>query len=34
MDKLKKINFRDYGVTIGFVVLCILISIASPAFFK
>ncbi len=32
MDKLKKINFRDYGVTIGFVVLCILISIASPAF--
>ncbi|MGN9165833.1 ABC transporter permease [Tissierellaceae bacterium HCP3S3_D8] len=32
MDKLKKINFRDYGVIIGFMILCIIISIASPAF--
>lgn len=32
IDKLKKINFRDYGVTLGFVFLCIVISIASPAF--
>ncbi|MCC3866771.1 ABC transporter permease [Terrisporobacter mayombei] len=27
-----KLNFRDYGVLIGFVVLCIAISIATPAF--
>lgn len=31
--KLKgKFNFRDYGVIIGFIVLCIAISIASPTF--
>jgi len=30
--KSKKINFRDYGVIIGFLVLCIAISIASPVF--
>ncbi|WP_419724476.1 ABC transporter permease [Terrisporobacter petrolearius] len=27
-----KLNFRDYGVLIGFVVLCIAISMATPAF--
>lgn len=32
MQKQKKINFREYGVVIGFIVLCIVISIASPAF--
>ncbi|MCP1102707.1 ribose transport system permease protein [Aequitasia blattaphilus] len=30
--RLKKINLRDYGVIIGFVVLCVAISIASPTF--
>lgn len=30
--KSKKINFRDYGVIIGFLVLCVAISIASPVF--
>lgn len=27
-----KLNFRDYGVLIGFIVLCIAISMATPAF--
>jgi len=32
MKKMKKFNFRDYGVIIGFIILCIVISIASPTF--
>ncbi len=31
-EKISKINFRNYGVIIGFIVLCIIISIASPVF--
>jgi|P1105metagenome_2_1110788.scaffolds.fasta_scaffold04311_4 ribose transport system permease protein len=30
--KINKINLRNYGVIIGFIVLCAIISIASPAF--
>lgn len=29
---LKKMNFREYGVVIGFILLCIVISFAAPAF--
>ena len=29
---LSKIKFREYGVVIGFVLLCMAISIATPAF--
>lgn len=32
LDNVKKVKLRDYGVTIGFLVMCIIISIASPAF--
>ncbi len=32
MQKRKQINLREYGVVIGFLVLCIAISIASPSF--
>lgn len=36
MDKvkgvLKKVNLRDYGVVLGFIALCIIISIAAPTF--
>ncbi|MDD2972665.1 MAG: ABC transporter permease [Lachnospiraceae bacterium] len=31
-SKLKKIKLREYGVVFGFVILCILISFATPAF--
>ncbi len=31
-EKLKKINLRNYGVIIGFILLCVIISFASPAF--
>ncbi len=31
-QKRKKINFREYGVVIGFIVLCVAITIATPAF--
>ncbi|MBO4807795.1 MAG: ABC transporter permease [Lachnospiraceae bacterium] len=30
--KIKKINLRNYGVIIGFLVLCAIISFATPAF--
>lgn len=29
---LKKMSFREYGVVIGFILLCVIISIATPAF--
>lgn len=32
MQKNKKIQLREYGVVIGFLVLCIAITIATPAF--
>lgn len=32
VDALKKINFREYGVVIGFILLCVAISFATPAF--
>lgn len=32
MNKLRKLNLRDYGVTIGFLLLCIAISMVSPTF--
>jgi len=32
LNKVKKVKFRDYGVTIGFLIICIIISIASPTF--
>ncbi len=31
-DKIKQIRFREYGVVIGFFVLCILISMATSSF--
>lgn len=31
-EKLKKVNLRNYGVIIGFIVLCIVVSIAKPEF--
>lgn len=32
MGVLKKLNFREYGVVIGFILLCVVISFATPAF--
>jgi ribose/xylose/arabinose/galactoside ABC-type transport system permease subunit len=32
MGVLKKMNFREYGVVIGFILLCVVISFATPAF--
>jgi len=31
-NKMKRISFREYGVVLGFIALCIIISIATPAF--
>lgn len=31
-ENMKKVNLRNYGVIIGFVILCIIISFASPVF--
>lgn len=31
-DIWKKLNIREYGVVIGFILLCVLISFATPAF--
>lgn len=31
-NKIKKVNLREYGVVFGFIVLCIVITIATPAF--
>lgn len=31
-SKMKKINFQEYGVVIGLIALCIIVSIAAPAF--
>ena len=28
----EKINLREYGVVIGFLALCVMITIATPAF--
>nr|WP_308743329.1 ABC transporter permease [uncultured Anaerocolumna sp.] len=32
MKKLQQINFREYGVVIGFIILCLVITIATPNF--
>lgn len=32
MGVLKKLNFREYGVVIGFILLCVVISFVTPAF--
>lgn len=31
-NKMSKLNFREYGVVIGFILLCVVISFATPAF--
>jgi len=31
-EKMKKINLRNYGVILGFIVLCAIISFATPSF--
>ncbi|MCR4704848.1 MAG: ABC transporter permease [Lachnospiraceae bacterium] len=31
-ENIKKVNLRNYGVIIGFIALCVIISFASPAF--
>ncbi len=31
-ESIKKVNLRNYGVIIGFIALCVIISFASPAF--